>query len=125
MRAHAHKHINTHACTHAHAYGCARTQSTIVGLILRYYDPLEGSVRVDGRLVGEYNLAWLRSQIGLVSQEPLLFATTIKDNIRCACVCTLVVCCAGGTRMWSARSCCCQPPPSSTASSAHKCVCSL
>jgi ABC-type multidrug transport system fused ATPase/permease subunit len=39
-------------------------------------------VRVDGRVVSEYNLAWLRSQIGLVSQEPLLFSTSIADNIR-------------------------------------------
>jgi len=57
-------------------------KSTIVGLILRYYDPLDGLVRVDGRVVSEYNLAWLRSQIGLVSQEPLLFSTSIKENIR-------------------------------------------
>jgi len=49
-------------------------------------DPMCGNVLVDGRNVREYNLAWMRSQIGLVSQEPLLFSTTVGDNIRCAYV---------------------------------------
>jgi ABC-type multidrug transport system fused ATPase/permease subunit len=39
-------------------------------------------VYLDGRNVKDLNLAWLRRQIGVVSQEPVLFATTIEDNIR-------------------------------------------
>ena len=55
----------------------------MVGLIERFYDPQVGSVLLDGVDIRQYNLRWLRSQIGLVSQEPLLFSGTILDNIRC------------------------------------------
>ncbi|KAF8060513.1 ABCB6 [Scenedesmus sp. PABB004] len=57
-------------------------KSTVVGLIERFYDPLEGSVLLDGCDIRTYNLKWLRHQIGLVSQEPLLFSGSIIDNIR-------------------------------------------
>ncbi|KAG2428639.1 hypothetical protein HXX76_011345 [Chlamydomonas incerta] len=57
-------------------------KSTVVGLIERFYDPLGGSVLLDGVDVRDYNLKYLRAQIGLVSQEPLLFNGTIADNIR-------------------------------------------
>jgi len=56
-------------------------KSTIVSLVERFYDPLEGAVKVDGVNVKDFNLKWLRSQIGLVSQEPTLFATTIRENV--------------------------------------------
>jgi len=56
-------------------------KSTIVSLVERFYDPLSGSVKLDGVPLPELNLKWLRSQIGLVSQEPVLFATTIKENV--------------------------------------------
>ena len=56
-------------------------KSTIVSLVERFYDPLSGSVKLDGVPLSELNLKWLRSQIGLVSQEPILFATTIKENV--------------------------------------------
>ncbi|EGO23855.1 hypothetical protein SERLADRAFT_450147 [Serpula lacrymans var. lacrymans S7.9] len=56
-------------------------KSTVVSLIERFYDPLSGSVKLDGVDVRELNLKWLRSQIGLVSQEPTLFATTIRGNV--------------------------------------------
>jgi ATP-binding cassette subfamily B (MDR/TAP) protein 1 len=56
-------------------------KSTIVSLIERFYDPLSGSVKLDGVDLRELNIRWLRSQIGLVSQEPTLFATTIKGNV--------------------------------------------
>lgn len=59
--------------------GCGK--STIVSLIERFYDPVGGRVMVDGRDIREYNLRWLRRQIGLVSQEPILFATSIRANI--------------------------------------------
>ncbi|KAJ2914638.1 hypothetical protein MD484_g5775, partial [Candolleomyces efflorescens] len=56
-------------------------KSTIVSLIERFYDPTGGIVKLDGVDLKELNLKWLRSQIGLVSQEPILFATTIKANV--------------------------------------------
>ncbi|THG99669.1 hypothetical protein EW026_g2716 [Hermanssonia centrifuga] len=56
-------------------------KSTIISLVERFYDPLEGSVKLDGIDLRELNVKWLRSQIGLVSQEPTLFATTIRGNV--------------------------------------------
>lgn len=56
-------------------------KSTIISLIERFYDPLSGSVKLDGVDIRDLNVRWLRSQIGLVSQEPTLFATTIRGNI--------------------------------------------
>jgi ATP-binding cassette subfamily B (MDR/TAP) protein 1 len=56
-------------------------KSTIISLVERFYDPAEGNVKLDGINLKELNLKWLRSQIGLVSQEPTLFATTIKGNV--------------------------------------------
>ncbi|CAL5059837.1 unnamed protein product [Urochloa decumbens] len=56
-------------------------KSTIIGLIERFYDPLVGSVEIDGRDIKTYNLQALRKHIGLVSQEPTLFAGTIRENI--------------------------------------------
>ena len=56
-------------------------KSTVVGLIERFYDPQGGSVMLDGVDIRSLRLSWLRDQVGLVSQEPVLFATTVKDNI--------------------------------------------
>ncbi|KAI0061382.1 P-loop containing nucleoside triphosphate hydrolase protein [Artomyces pyxidatus] len=56
-------------------------KSTIIALVERFYDPLSGVVRMDGVDVKDLNVKWLRSQIGLVSQEPTLFATTIRGNV--------------------------------------------
>ncbi|KAL0961414.1 hypothetical protein HGRIS_006363 [Hohenbuehelia grisea] len=56
-------------------------KSTIVSLVERFYDPLSGTVTLDGTNIKDLNLKWLRSQIGLVSQEPTLFATTIRGNV--------------------------------------------
>ena len=56
-------------------------KSTIVALVERFYDPLSGVVKLDGVDLKELNIKWLRTQIGLVSQEPTLFATTIKENV--------------------------------------------
>ncbi|KAG8157696.1 hypothetical protein KVR01_012358 [Diaporthe batatas] len=57
-------------------------KSTIVGLVERFYDPVGGDVYIDDHKVKDLNLAWLRRQISLVSQEPVLFATSIYDNIK-------------------------------------------
>ena len=56
-------------------------KSTIISLVERFYDPSSGAVKFDGHDLKDFNLKWLRNQIGLVSQEPILFATTIKDNV--------------------------------------------
>ncbi|KZT73923.1 ste6-like protein [Daedalea quercina L-15889] len=56
-------------------------KSTTISLVERFYDPLEGVVKLDGINMRDLNLKWLRTQIGLVSQEPTLFATTIKGNV--------------------------------------------
>ncbi|CAO2046140.1 unnamed protein product [Urochloa humidicola] len=56
-------------------------KSTIIGLIERFYDPTAGVVKIDNRDIRSYNLRALRQHIGLVSQEPTLFAGTIKENI--------------------------------------------
>ncbi|KAK0481286.1 P-loop containing nucleoside triphosphate hydrolase protein [Armillaria novae-zelandiae] len=56
-------------------------KSTVISLIERFYDPLSGVVKLDGRELKSLNIRWLRSQIGLVSQEPTLFATTIRGNV--------------------------------------------
>ncbi|KAJ5913074.1 Leptomycin B resistance protein [Penicillium tannophilum] len=56
-------------------------KSTIVGLIERFYDPVAGTLYLDGHDISTLNLHWLRQQISLVSQEPTLFGTTIFENI--------------------------------------------
>ncbi|XP_026736582.1 multidrug resistance protein 1B-like isoform X2 [Trichoplusia ni] len=60
--------------------GCGK--STIIQLISRYYDVSSGSVCVDNIDVRELSVRWLRSQIGLVRQEPVLFNNTVRENIR-------------------------------------------
>ena len=56
-------------------------KSTIISLVERFYDPLAGRVLLDGVDVKDLNVRWLRSQIGLVSQEPTLYAGTVLFNI--------------------------------------------
>ncbi|KAL1137860.1 hypothetical protein AAG570_009556, partial [Ranatra chinensis] len=56
-------------------------KSTIVSLLMRLYDPSEGQVMVDGFDIRNLNLKWLRQQIGIVTQEPVLFGVSILDNI--------------------------------------------
>uniref|UniRef100_A0A914VZ75 Uncharacterized protein n=1 Tax=Plectus sambesii TaxID=2011161 RepID=A0A914VZ75_9BILA len=60
--------------------GCGK--STIVSMLLRYYDVESGKVMIDGVPLSEYNLNHLRNLIAVVSQEPILFDCTIEDNIR-------------------------------------------
>ncbi|KAK9469165.1 P-loop containing nucleoside triphosphate hydrolase protein [Lipomyces arxii] len=56
-------------------------KSTIVGLIERFYNPIDGDVFLDGKNIKEMNIRWLRQKIALVSQEPTLFACSIFQNI--------------------------------------------
>lgn len=57
-------------------------KSTILNLLARFYDPTAGRVTIDGRDVRHVTQASLRTQIGLVSQDSVLFNTSIRDNIR-------------------------------------------
>ncbi|XP_064907342.1 ATP-binding cassette sub-family B member 5 isoform X1 [Columba livia] len=62
------------------ASGCGK--STTVQLLQRFYDPVQGEITLDGQDIRALNVKWLRENIGIVSQEPVLFATTIAENIR-------------------------------------------
>lgn len=56
-------------------------KSTVISLLERFYDPVNGEILLDGCPLSRLQLKWLRSIFGLVSQEPILFATSIKENI--------------------------------------------
>jgi len=56
-------------------------KSTIIQLLERFYDPLSGSVQLDGADIKTLNVRWLRSQLGLVGQEPVLFQGSVSENI--------------------------------------------
>jgi ATP-binding cassette, subfamily B, bacterial MsbA len=57
-------------------------KSTILDLILRFYDPSEGSISIDGQDIRSVTISSLRSNVGFVSQEPAIFQGTIASNIR-------------------------------------------
>lgn len=63
----------------AGATGAGKT--TLMSLLTRFYDPVEGHITLDGVDLRDYRLADLRNQLGIVLQEPVLFSTTIYDNI--------------------------------------------
>ena len=66
-------------CQHATIIGpSGGGKSTIFQLIMRFYDPDQGVVKLDGNDLRDLDLDWLRSQIGYVTQEPTLFGTSIK-----------------------------------------------
>ncbi|NXA70737.1 ABCBA protein, partial [Mohoua ochrocephala] len=56
-------------------------KSTIVSLLLRLYDPISGTITVDGFDIRQLNPLWFRTKIGTVSQEPILFSCSIAENI--------------------------------------------
>ncbi|MFN7700893.1 MAG: ABC transporter ATP-binding protein [Deltaproteobacteria bacterium] len=57
-------------------------KSTLAALLSRLYDPTRGVVRLDGADLRDLDPEWLRRQIGIVSQEPILFSTSIEENVR-------------------------------------------
>lgn len=57
-------------------------KTTLSSLLVRYYDPTAGTIFVDGINLNQIQPSWLREQIGIVSQEPVLISTTIEENIR-------------------------------------------
>ncbi|KAK2488631.1 hypothetical protein MC885_007996 [Smutsia gigantea] len=59
--------------------GCGK--STVVQLLERFYDPLAGTVLIDGKQTKHLNVQWLRAHLGIVSQEPILFDCSIAENI--------------------------------------------
>lgn len=62
------------------ASGCGK--STFVQLLLRFYEPTAGSIWVGGIALRDFDLAFLRSQFGVVAQEPVVFNCSYRDNIR-------------------------------------------
>jgi ATP-binding cassette subfamily B protein len=61
-------------------------KSSLVSLLLRLYDPLEGNIFIDGHDLREYKVDSLRQQISIVLQESVLFAVSVKDNIAYGCL---------------------------------------
>lgn len=59
--------------------GCGK--STIINLLLRFYDAQSGDILLDGHRLSDLNLRWLRGVCGYVGQEPCLFSGSIFDNI--------------------------------------------
>ncbi|OAD69360.1 hypothetical protein PHYBLDRAFT_149758 [Phycomyces blakesleeanus NRRL 1555(-)] len=55
---------------------------SVASLIERFYEPLEGSIRLDGQELRTLDPSWLRHNVGFINQEPVLFATSIAENIR-------------------------------------------
>lgn len=56
-------------------------KSTVLALLVRFYEPSSGRILLDGNDLKNFNLRWLRSHIGMVPQEPVLFSTSIRNNI--------------------------------------------
>ncbi|KAI0407183.1 P-loop containing nucleoside triphosphate hydrolase protein [Xylaria palmicola] len=56
-------------------------KSSILGLLERFYEPVRGDIFLDGWNIKDLNIRWLRQQMAMVIQEPVLFATTIRENI--------------------------------------------
>lgn len=56
-------------------------KSTLISLLLRFYEPQKGRIAINGRDIHEYTLASLRSQFSLVLQDPVIFSGTIAENI--------------------------------------------
>ena len=57
------------------------SKSTIISLLERFYDPIAGQIFLDGKDTRTLNVCWLRSHMGFVQQDPVLFSTSIKENI--------------------------------------------
>ena len=57
-------------------------KTTLVNLVGRFYDPVDGAIRIDGHDLRSVTVRSLRTQIAVVPQEPILFADTVRENIR-------------------------------------------
>jgi len=56
-------------------------KSTIISLLMRFYEAQSGAILIDGKNINEYSRSYLRSKIGVVLQKPFLFSTSLKENI--------------------------------------------
>jgi ATP-binding cassette, subfamily B (MDR/TAP), member 1 len=63
--------------------GCGK--STTISLLQRFYDPHKGMVRLDSRDIRDLNIGWMRAQMSLVQQEPVLFSCSVLENLRYGC----------------------------------------
>lgn len=61
--------------------GSGSGKSTVISLLERFYDLIKRDILFDGHKIKKLQFKWLRSQMGFVNQEPVLFATSIKGNI--------------------------------------------
>ena len=68
-------------CTTALVGSSGSGKSTTVTLLQRFYDPSSGSIQLDGHDIRSLNIKWLRSLMGVVQQEAVLFNMSIHDNI--------------------------------------------
>lgn len=59
----------------------AAGKSTLVALLLRLYDGYQGAIALDGQEISQADRKWVRSQIGVIMQEPFLYSKTVRDNI--------------------------------------------
>ncbi|KAI6193645.1 P-glycoprotein 3 [Aphelenchoides besseyi] len=57
-------------------------KSTLTGLLLRFYDPEQGKIEIDGKPINTLNCEWLRRTIGVVSQNPVVFSGSVAQNLR-------------------------------------------
>ncbi|KAF7144597.1 hypothetical protein RHSIM_Rhsim04G0106200 [Rhododendron simsii] len=74
--------LNIHSCKTVALVGESGSgKSTVIALLQRFYDPESGHITLDGIAIQKLQLKWLRQQMGLVSQEPVLFNETIRANI--------------------------------------------
>ena len=60
-------------------------KSTLLNLLVRLYDPTSGQILFDSRDLRDLRLKDIYDKVGIVAQEPFLFATTVRENIRCGC----------------------------------------
>jgi ATP-binding cassette subfamily B protein/subfamily B ATP-binding cassette protein MsbA len=60
-------------------------KTTLASLLTRFYDPVSGAILLDGHDLRELRLDWLRQQISVVLQDPILFASTVRQNIAAGC----------------------------------------
>ena len=74
--------LQVEAGTHAAVFGPAGSGKTVLlSLLVRFFEPVEGLVLLDDTDISTYEPAWLQSQIGLVAQEPVIFAASVADNM--------------------------------------------
>ena len=72
-----HQRSNDYFVTHVTGSG----KSTVISLLQRFYDPIEGQIFLDGHNIQNLNLKWLRNATSLVAQEPVLFNASVLENI--------------------------------------------